>query len=752
MNVTLVSPRNRPFVLSPSYTPQPLFQAQNITYPSLQEESNVNVQQALILDDMFCVLLGHEGCYIRYSNQYCTASKAFHENPTLETLSGVLRGPDFKVSKSLNPSLKDLTKSTTRLGKICVSLGYFAAYLDSPWLGKTSQALAAFVRQTMIEYNQVIGQIYSRFQSSTFSASHAQYSILGLNDDIAATGIDVRLRVLHEICLMTHAETQKRVSRAGGLQGFLAGLRTEGALDTGVDSVKFRVCKGGLILKLVSDQAARNKGNAQVLDFLTRLFDAVAQDYILMLNEWLINGNVDDPFDEFLIKSNEQEDVDFDLEASLQNFSASFAHNRSVRRYWEAKYAVRKDGLPRQLEEKSIRDKILLTGTYLNILRDCGVLQKPMDLTIVPAPRFGETDHIIRSLTDIDRLNMDVAYWYSRADSQLIELLFEGYDLQAFIVGCRDLFFLHGPVCTGLTTLVASNMDWLRTHSKGLRAESAIAELKKQFGVFVKSDLIVVKLGSLQLEEKSIFHELQSILDVQPLNSERLLNSSSYQALTNIVQELAVPEQPSGGDRSHVSLDDYLVNHLTFGLEMPFPLNLVMNQTEMAKLQLIFRFLMAHLFVVSVLQENFLIIRNLSRLEGHEMARKLGFLNHSCLMTLNQVYGKYQEVIKAEYDKLMTGLRYGEGHSLTFEKVKGGLHNMLDNVLLYTQLSNKEYLRFMRGYFKRAVHFAKYIKLVLQESTEKEGKNGKLLDQFDEYCEKFKREFDVMRDKLKKFQ
>ena len=65
---------------------------------------------------------------------------------------------------------------------------------------------------------------------------------------------------------------------------------------------KFDCCKIGLLLQVIQERMVYYKGDPTSLDFLTQLFDIVSSGYIGMLNQWLLEGVINDPFDEFMIR------------------------------------------------------------------------------------------------------------------------------------------------------------------------------------------------------------------------------------------------------------------------------------------------------------------------------------------------------------------------------------------------------------------------------------------------------------------
>src|SRR5690606_35720891 len=112
---------------------------------------------------------------------------------------------------------------------------------------------------------------------------------------------------------------------------------------------------------------------------LTTLLRESSRPYMAMLNEWLHHGGIKDPHNEFLIK--EQKSIR--REKLDQDYTDE---------YWEKRYTIRDNLVPPQLEP--VRDKVLLAGKYLNVVRECGGVDVSTELRDVPTtfddPRFLE--------------------------------------------------------------------------------------------------------------------------------------------------------------------------------------------------------------------------------------------------------------------------------------------------------------------------------------------------------------------------
>lgn len=64
----------------------------------------LDVQEAVLLEDLLFVFMGYEGQYIRFVHSY---------DPTVE--KDRLAGPSFQILPGLDPSLRDLTTTMLKM-------------------------------------------------------------------------------------------------------------------------------------------------------------------------------------------------------------------------------------------------------------------------------------------------------------------------------------------------------------------------------------------------------------------------------------------------------------------------------------------------------------------------------------------------------------------------------------------------------------------------------------------------------------
>ena len=75
-----------------------------------------------------------------------------------------------------------------------------------------------------------------------------------------------------------------------------------------------------------------------------------------MLDTWIQKGELDDPFDDFLV-----EEMRVKKDKAVEGLEDDF---------WEQRYSIKESAVPSFLEP--FKDMIVRTGKYVNILRECG--------------------------------------------------------------------------------------------------------------------------------------------------------------------------------------------------------------------------------------------------------------------------------------------------------------------------------------------------------------------------------------------
>jgi len=113
--------------------------------------------------------------------------------------------------------------------------------------------------------------------------------------------------------------------------------------------------RGGGLCTLIFE-SRQKEGNSRMREVYDVLLTKTCVPYFAMLANWIYQGTANDPYNEFQIHL--RRDVN---KENLNNFNDT---------YWDERFSVREENLPSFLEPNA--QKILLTGKYLNVVRECG--------------------------------------------------------------------------------------------------------------------------------------------------------------------------------------------------------------------------------------------------------------------------------------------------------------------------------------------------------------------------------------------
>lgn len=501
---------------------------QKIKPHGLNELHDINIQQSLIIKDLMFVLLGDEGCYIRFSEKY---------NP--KDMTSCIKGSDYKIAKYLDVSIKTLTKKIIKFGKFYNAIIKFIELYNKDTFGKIIQKLCSNLIAFKNEYEVLIMEIENQFKfNSRFNLLNLENY---LNDKVANP-----MSHYYEIINSVHQETLKRQEHRGDefhtfINHLQKDLKNPESVNTGMelstDLMGFKVCKGGVLLKIIQDRLDSFKGDFHSTTFLNNIFNDIGSSYLAFLNQWLIHGIIDDPFEEFLIKENKFPDkiLTYDME-----------------KYWDEKFLIRSDGLINQFKDKQIQSKILLTGKYLNIFKVCNDIEN-----------FEVLDEHVIPLTSYDNFEYNVSLFYRRANKLLMKLLFQGYNFKALLNFYLKSFLINNSYAD---KFIESNFQDLSKN----KYKVSLTKLSRSFDSL-----------ELSLDTSNFFDLSKEILSIKSIDAESVDS--------NVLKELLNKSITSSSVTSGNEIDNLTILGLNLNYELQFPLNLIINQSYNFEYQLIFK-------------------------------------------------------------------------------------------------------------------------------------------------------------------
>lgn len=498
---------------------------------------SLDEQEHAILDDLMFVFMGFEGQYIRYGDTY---------NPMEEKER--LTGPDFRIQGGLDPSLQDLTHSMLKTASHYIALEAFVEVQSREEFGAVNHALCAAIRKMLKDYLTLVAQLEHQLLTNDGFTLH----VLTLHTKPTSHMLFQLYTLAHEILRRNSIlEDNEDSDEMEDVDEIIESLR-EGGDAAGIAGKK--VCKGGSVLGLITKRLASMAGDPAARTLLTSLLRESSRPYMTMLNEWLHHGGIKDPHGEFLIK--EQKSIK--RERLEQDYTDE---------YWEKRYTIREGDVPPQLE--AVKDKVLLAGKYLNVVRECGGVDISKEVRDVPTsfddPRF------------LDNVNSA----YSSANSSLLNLLLTTHALPARLRSLKHYFFLDRS--DFFSYFLELSHSELRKPAKNVntsKLQSLLDIVVRQPGTVAAADPFKEDI-KVAINNVGLTNWLMRIVNVTGLDAD-----ASNPNMRNL---LITPAPVQATDDKDIRGFDALV----FDYAVPFPLSLVISRVTLTRYQLLFRYILS---------------------------------------------------------------------------------------------------------------------------------------------------------------
>lgn len=497
-------------------------------------------QESAILEDLLFAFMGYEGQYIRYVDKY---------NPCLE--KDRLAGPSFWILPGLDPSLRDLTTSVLKMATYYSAMEAFVEVQSREEFGAINHALCASISKMLKEYLVLIVQLEHQLLSNssftlhllhlhTLSTSHMMFQLYTLAQEILKKN-----SLLEE-------DLDDSVDGFDDVDNILEQLREGGDLAPG--SMAKKVCKGGNVLRLLTERLSFMSGDPAAKTLLQTLLRDASRPYMAMLNEWLHHGGIKDPHSEFLIK--EQQSI------KREKLEEDYTDE-----YWEKRYTIRDNDVPPQLE--GMKDKVLLAGKYLNVVRECGGVDVSKEVKDVP-----------KSFDDPQFLD-NVNGAYAHANSSLLNLLVTTHALGARLRSMKHYFFLdRSDFFTYFLDLSTSELKkpWRQVNVGKL--QSLLDIVLRQPGTVAAQDPFKEDI-KVQMNNVGLTQLVMRVVNVRGFDEEPAPES---------VDRYRTPATKPSTDE-----EDKMTGFeaLEFKFSVPFPLSLVISSKTVFRYQILFRYLLS---------------------------------------------------------------------------------------------------------------------------------------------------------------
>jgi gamma-tubulin complex component 2 len=594
--------------------------------------------------------MGYEGQYIRFAKGY---------NPDEER--DRLTGPTFKIASGLDPSLHDLTQSMLKMATYYSALEAFVDVQSREEFGAVSHALCASVRKFIQDYLVMIAQLETQFLTSDTFTVH----VLNIQT-VSTQQMMLQLYSLaHELLkknAMLDVDDEEEDDDEDDYDNIIENLRDGGDLVPG-NMIGKKLCKGGVAIGLVTKRLEAMSGDPAARALLTTLLRDASRPYMVMLNEWLHHGGINDPHSEFLIK--EQKSIR--RERLEQDYTDE---------YWERRYTIRDKDVPPQLE--SVKEKVLLAGKYLNVVRECGGVDVSKVVQDVPTsfddPRFLE--------------NVNNAY--AHANESLMQLLLTTHALPARLRSLKHYFFLDpSDYFSYFLELGASELRKPVQKVNTSKLQSLLDLVLRQPGSIVSLDPFKEDV-KVEMNEVTLTKSLQRVVNITGIEQGEALQPLANQPIEN--------DKNASGFTS-----------LQLDYTVPFPVSLVISRKTVWRYQALFRYLLSLRYLESQLSTTWQTqTRGISW--GHKGSsrsleiwkRRVWTLRARMLVFVQQLlYFCTAEVIEPNWTKFMSRLSVKDetlgkrpgGFMRTVDELMQDHVDFLDTCLKECMLTNSKLLR-----------------------------------------------------------
>eukprot|EP01135_Chromosphaera_perkinsii_P003727 Nk52_evm45s252 gene=Nk52_evmTU45s252 len=594
------------------------------SYSSEQKEPiNLNkvpiaTQEAVLIDNLLYVMMGVEGTYIRLKSKQAKGSKPGGHFGNVGT-SHVT----FELDSTIDTSFADLIE---RILPMCSDYAFLCRFVENNndfCNGLVVHSLCSALRTVIKEYLVLCAQLETQYSSGELTLQNMWFYV--------------------QPCMKT-METARAI----------------------VERIVEKNARGGRALSVLYDMSLCMIVDDSSHTFANYLTASAAAPFLKMLQKWIYEGVVCDPYDEFLIEENKA--------LSKENITEDYNDT-----YWEHRYILKSENCPVFLAKCS--DKILHAGKYLNVIRECG-----MDASVPDAQIIAFSQHE-REYVDV----VEIAYSFS--SKKLLDVLIKEKQLMEYLRSIKHYFLMDQG------DLFVHFMDIAET------------ELKKDV-----SDIIPNRLESLlELSLRT------SVAVSDPFKDLLKCELLPYNLITQLFRIMNVSASLPESDPDHGAFSesqyDYALNSeesvsgleaFTFSYTVKWPVSLVINKKSLTKYQLIFRHLFYSKHVERQLARSWVNFKRTSRYSVDAQKLLVGaFALRQRMLNFVQNIQYYMtfEVLEPSWRRFEETI-----HSVsTVDDVIRYHNDFLDTCLKECMLTNSQLLKLISKLFSICVIFSNYL-------------------------------------------
>ncbi|ESK91942.1 spindle pole body component [Moniliophthora roreri MCA 2997] len=534
----------------------------------------LDIQEAMILEDLLFVLMGIEGNHITYHPNYSPEE----DDP--------LRGVRFVVSPSLDSSLRDLVERVLPLGTYYTAITSFIEQRSHLDFGLVNHALCAAIRDMLKDYQTLLSQLEHAFNTSPqFSLQklwfyvhptvHTLSLIYNLILELGSADNPPDPDSSSDSESSFDAEEEARNEELGIGKAKLKAVLADNTGDSGIK------VKGGEVLAIIYERKQNMSGDPTANMLYGTLLREAGAPYVAMLKGWVTTGRLVDPYEELLVKES-------------KFINRGILEVDYTDEYWERRYTLRdgstisdskrhKAGVPprRTVDGRlpggacipplleSWKHKILLAGKYLNVIRECGI-EINRDQSLRTDEKFSMDDEkFYEFLQDA----------YTHANRTLLQLLLKDQQLIPRLRSLKRYFFL-------------SQSSFL-THFLDL-SHSELRKSAKSASIVKLQSLLELTLNTDSHGEDTMFREDVKVIMAGSGLYEWLLKIINVKGMENAGEaEISPVQEEAKKDKGKDDKKPMLaIDALALDYTVKFPLSLVISRKTILRYQFLFRFLL----------------------------------------------------------------------------------------------------------------------------------------------------------------
>lgn len=451
-----------------------------------------SVQELLLIDDLLFTMVGIEGKHISFK-------RGISKDTTL----------CFQIDPSMDLSLQELAKRILPLCESYIIVSQFTESRSHFKYGLVNHALAAALRAILQDYHALVAQLEHQFRLGRLA-----------------------LQGLWFFC-----------------QPMMGAMQ---ALASVVQKASGGSFLGAAILNLLENQAAAIAGDSASRSLLQKLSQFASAPYLGILERWVYEGVIDDPYGEFFIDENKV----------LQKESLSQDYNAT---YWQQRYSLKHE-LPGFLS--SAAETILTTGKYLNAMRECGHSVK------IPFP-----DDAKRSSSGsrhyLERINVA----YNFASAELLNLIVQKFDLMGRLRSVKHYFLVDQG------DLLVHFMDIAKDELAKRPSTISVEKLQSLLDLALRTSI-----AASDPYYEDLFCNVEKITLLKQLEN---LQKMGVGGITDMGLQMEKFGESTSLESSSQAPSGVITGLETFTLnyKVQWPLSLVISRKALMKYQLIFRLL-----------------------------------------------------------------------------------------------------------------------------------------------------------------